>query len=135
MTNCTYKINFSTNNVVSPNLIPPYGPYPKPFQVKPFLKLCFHGYNFHSSLQPFCFSFTVLYFVLRFHTYFTPASLPSNGSLSVSLPSCLTLPTVYKYWQNLDDWVEVSLNPSFFCALFFCLIFFFFSFYFLNRFS
>ena len=40
------------------------------------------------------------------------------------LPSCLPLLTVYKYWRNLADLVEVSLNSSFFCALFFCLMFF-----------
>ena len=62
--------------------------------------------------------------ILRFHTYFT-TFLVSKGSLSVSLPSYLPLLTIYKYWQSLDDSVEVSLNPSFFCALFFCLIFFF----------
>ena len=52
---------------------------------------------------------------LRFH---------NNGRLSVFLPFCFPLLTVYKYWQNLDDSVEVSLNPSSFCAPFFCLMFF-----------
>ena len=40
------------------------------------------------------------------------------------LPSCLPLLTVYKYWWNLADSVEVSLNLSSFCAPFFCLMFF-----------
>ena len=52
---------------------------------------------------------------LRFH---------NNGHLSELLPSCLSLLTVYKYWWNLADSVEVSLYPSSFYAPFFCLMFF-----------
>ena len=58
------------------------------------------------------------------HHQFMSASLPSNGSLSIFLPSCLPLLTIYKCWQKLDNSVQVSLNPSFSWALFFCLIFF-----------
>ena len=48
----------------------------------------------------------------------------SNSRLSDFLPSCLPLLSLYKYWQNLGDSIEVSLKLSSSCAPFFCLILF-----------
>ena len=50
---------------------------------------------------------------LRFH---------SNSRLSVFLPSCFPFLNLYKYWQNFEDSVEVSLNPNSSCAPFFFLM-------------
>ena len=52
---------------------------------------------------------------LRFH---------SNNHLSDFLPSCLPLLSLYKYWLNLEDLIEVSLNPNSSCAPFFFLMLF-----------
>ena len=64
------------------------------------------------SSRPFCF--------LR-----VPSPSPlSNVSLSIFFNSLLT---VYKYWQQLNVSIQVSLNPNLFSALFFlldCLMFF-----------
>ena len=50
---------------------------------------------------------------LRFH---------SNSRLSDFLPSCFPFLNLYKYWQNFEDSVEVSLNPNSSCAPFFFLM-------------